>query len=203
LPNREAKPKDVQNELNQIENELKRLEEQKKSLMTPVPIEHKIKEDLLKEEQREIAREKEIKTAEVKEKKTRKKQIKEIKEEHQTTQNTLVPQKVSEIDESDAFMTKVLSYFKDNNIVHSEIKQIRKDMDFEGTVKIPTAVGQVNYFLKAKNKQKITDADLSLLYVQSQIKKMPILLITTGDTTKKAQEMLSNEFKNITLKKIN
>ena len=55
---------------------------------------------------------------------------------------------------------------------------------------------------KAKNKQKISDSDLSLLYVQAQMKKMPVLLLTTGELTKKAQDLLKTEFKTITVKKI-
>lgn len=177
------KPKNVDEELSQIEQELKKLEEKKKALL---PIEQKVKEDVVKE----------INETENKEKplKIRKKVVKEE-----------VQQQISspvQIDETDTFMTVVLDYFKQNNIEVSEIKQIRKDNDFEGSIKIPTPVGVVNYALKAKNKKKITDSDLSLLFVHSQMKKMPVLLIITGEVTKKAKELLNKEFKNITIKQI-
>ncbi len=177
--NFKEKPKkdDVESNLREIEENLKRLEEQKQALTKP--IEQKVKEELAKS---------------VKVKKERIPKVKKyVQEELPSTINNT-------IDESDEFMVKVSTYFKQNNIELSEIKQLRKDSDFEGVVKIPSAVGPINYFCKAKNKQKITESDLSMLYAQSQMKKMPILLVTTGEVTKKAYELLNKEFKNITIK---
>jgi len=106
------------------------------------------------------------------------------------------------VDESDKFMMKVVDIFKKDKIELSEIKQIRKNKDFEGIATIPSAVGTITYFCKAKDKKSISDSDLSLLFVQSQMKKMPILLVTTGKLTKKAETLLNKEFKNITIKKV-
>ena len=67
---------------------------------------------------------------------------------------------------------------------------------------MPTAVGNVDYFCKAKNKKKCNDGDLSSAYLKGQAKKMPVLFITTGEVTKKAENMLENEFKGMILKQI-
>ncbi len=180
---------DVQKQLTEIEKELKRLEGEK-SKLTEKPIEQEVKEELKKEE-----------TIQEKPRKIRKKEVSQQAAPAQI-QDTLQLQNANKIDETDQFMNRVIDYFTKNNIVYSGVKQIKKDKDFESIVVIPTAVGNVNYFCKAKNKQKINDADLSLLYAQSQMKKLPILLITTGEPTKKAQELINKEFKNITIKRI-
>lgn len=204
------KPKNVDNELSQIEDELKKLEEKKRSLMPSanqnIPIEQKVRQEVsseIKEKETNELMKKEEKTKEpelIKEKLSKQRKS-SIKEEIQTeiSQSQIQP---IQIDESDSFMMKVLEYFKQNNIETTEVKQMRRESDFEGLVKIPTPVGIMNYAFKAKNKKKITDSDLSLLFVHSQMKKMPILLVTTGGMTKKAQELLNKEFKNITIKQI-
>ena len=167
---------DVQKHLEEIEKNLIELEKKKQDLTKP--IEQKVKEEVVKK---------------IKQPRIKKERV--VFEEQATLQE-------NKIDESDKFMMDVIDYFKKNSIEISGVKQIRKDSDFEGIVKIPSAVGNMTYFCKAKNKQKITDSDLSLLFVQSQMKKMPVLLITTGEVTKKAQELLTKEFKNITIKVI-
>ena len=44
------------------------------------------------------------------------------------------------------------------------------------------------YFLKIKNKKKISDSDISLAYMEGMNKKMPIIFATTGTLSKKAIE---------------
>ncbi len=178
---KETKKDDVESNLREIEENLKRLEEQKRDLA--MPIEQKVKEEISKPI------------------KIKKESIPRVKKE-KIIQEQLPSATNNTIDDSDPFMVKVGSYFRQNNIELSDIKQIRRDSDFDGIVKIPSAVGSINYFCRAKNKQKITESDLSMLYAQSQMKKMPILLVTTGEVTKKAQNLLNKEFKNITIKTI-
>jgi len=40
------------------------------------------------------------------------------------------------------------------------------------------------------------------VYIQAQSKKLPVLFLTTGNVTKKAEEMLNKEFKGMQVKKI-
>lgn len=165
---------EVEKNITELEQDLKKLEEKK-----PKPIEQVVRE-----------------------------QIEPVKkpEPQKTKQETLKKEELRQpkpvVAEADKFMSKVLEYFTQNKIEASDIKLIRKNNDFECTIKIPSVVGSIAHFCKAKNKQKVTDADLSLLYVQSQIRKMPVLFVTTGEMTKKAQDLLKTEFKNITVKKL-
>ena len=67
---------------------------------------------------------------------------------------------------------------------------------------MPSAVGSLIYYCKARSKKRISDSDLSSAFVQGQLKKLPVLFLTKGELTKKAKEMLSKEFKSIKIKKI-
>lgn len=103
---------------------------------------------------------------------------------------------------SDVFFLKVKTFFKDKKIEVFTYNIIRKNSDIEFTIAIPTSVGPQRYYCRAKNKKKCNDGDLSAAYVKGEFKKLPVLFITTGEFTKKTKEMLNNEFKNITIKKI-
>jgi hypothetical protein len=95
----------------------------------------------------------------------------------------------------DAFLTQIMDYFAEKKIIISKQEIIRKnnEMDFELTV--PSVVGSIDYYCKAKNKKKNSDGDLSSAYLKGQMRKLPVLYITTGEITKKAKEMLGHEFK--------
>jgi len=80
---------------------------------------------------------------------------------------------------------------------------LRKNAELELVLKVPSAVGTMTYFCKAKNKAKCDEKDLSAAYMQAQIKKLPLLLLHTGELTKKAQEMLeSGAFENVMVRKV-
>ncbi len=102
-------------------------------------------------------------------------------------------------DTGDDFLKQVLEYFAEKRIqvIAKEVQRKNSDIEFE--ISVPTAVGRVTYFCKAKNKKKSNDGDLSNAYVQGQMKKLPVIYLTTGDVTKKAKEKLNHEFKGLLL----
>lgn len=102
----------------------------------------------------------------------------------------------------EGFLGQVYDYFKEKDIEVVKEKIIRKKTDLEFEIIIPSGVGKLQYFCKAKNKKKCTDGDISSVYLKAQSLKLPVLFLTTGDVTKKAKEMLNKEFKGLVLKKI-
>ena len=99
------------------------------------------------------------------------------------------------------FLREVNIFF-DKNKINIEAKDIKKSSEINFIIHLQTSLGDLKYFCKAKNKKKISDADLSSALIQAQLKNLPLLFLTNGTLTKKSQEMLDNEFKNITIKKI-
>ena len=102
----------------------------------------------------------------------------------------------------DNFLLSVTKFFEKNriNVLSSEI--IKKNSEIDFIVEIPSVVGNLQYYCKAKNKKKISDSDLSNAYVKGQFRKMPVIVISGGDLSSKAQEILNKELNNITFKKI-
>ena len=70
-------------------------------------------------------------------------------------------------------------------------------------LKVPTTIGQMTYFCKAKQKSKCDERDLSSAYMEAQMKKLPLLFLYSGEMNKKAEEMLkSGTFENVVVKKV-
>ncbi|MBU3942301.1 MAG: hypothetical protein KKF74_05300 [Nanoarchaeota archaeon] len=102
----------------------------------------------------------------------------------------------------DKFLSEVKRFFEKSNIEITEEKIVKKNSDLDIIIEVPSAVGNLVYYCKAKSKKRISDSDLSSAFVQGQLKKLPVLFLTKGELTKKAKEMLSKEFKNIKIKQI-
>lgn len=102
----------------------------------------------------------------------------------------------------DKFLGKIKSFFEKNKINLLEHDIIKRESEIDSFVEIPSAVGMLKYYCKAKSKSKITDLDLSSAYIKGESNRLPILFLTDGIITKRAQEMLYKEFKNISFKRI-
>ena len=102
----------------------------------------------------------------------------------------------------DVFLNEIKRFLEKNNIKLIEEKIVKKNSDLDLVIEVPSAVGSLTYYCKAKSKKRISDSDLSSAFVQGQLKKLPVLFLTKGELTKKAKEMLSKEFKNIKIKQI-
>ncbi|MBW2999451.1 hypothetical protein KY339_02160 [Candidatus Woesearchaeota archaeon] len=109
---------------------------------------------------------------------------------------------VDKTDTSDMFLKKIKNYFEKNNIKVLKQDIIRKNSEADFLVEIPSSVGSLKYYCKAKAKQKCNDGDLSSAFVQGQTKKMPVLFLMSGQLTKKALQMLKTEFSNVTVKQL-
>ncbi|HLC65988.1 MAG TPA: hypothetical protein VJI46_07760 [Candidatus Nanoarchaeia archaeon] len=178
LPNEEAE-KRIKGILGKVEAK----KEEKQTVLEPKKGEIKVEEkkkEIQERKQKEEVESKEEKREEKKEKIEEKREVKK--------------------DESFSYVLE--GFISENKIEIMEKNVIKKDSEIEMVVRLPSSVGNLLYFCKAKNKKKISDGDLSSAYIQSQSRKMPILFLTTGELTKKAKEMLEHEFKSMTLKKI-
>lgn len=102
----------------------------------------------------------------------------------------------------DLFLKDLMKFFEKNkiSIVSSEIVKRNSEIDF--VVEIPSVVGNLQYYCKAKNKKRVSDSDLSTAYVKGQLKKLPVLVISPGELSTKAQEMINKELSNLTFKRI-
>ncbi len=104
--------------------------------------------------------------------------------------------------EDDEFFDRIKVFFDASGIEINDFTSIRKGTELDFIITLPSNVGSLNYYCKAKSKARINEGDLSTAFVYGQMKKLPILFITMGDLTKTAQELLDKEFRSMFVKKI-
>ncbi len=100
------------------------------------------------------------------------------------------------------FEEMVKTFFEKNKIMVISSEVIKKNSEMDFVVEIPSVVGNLQYYCRAKSKKRISDSDLSSAFVKGQFKKLPVLVVSDGELSSKAQEMLARELNSITFKKI-
>lgn len=101
--------------------------------------------------------------------------------------------KVKREDKED-FINTLKNYFSEKRIKIIEENVVKKDKEFDYIIEVPSPIGNVRFFLSAKNKKKINDADLSLIHNKSQLKKLPLMILTNGELTKQAKEYINHNY---------
>jgi len=104
--------------------------------------------------------------------------------------------------DSGAFITKVINFFSTNNIEILQKIDAKKKTEADFLISVPSPVGSVRYYCKAKDKKNSNEGDLSTAFVVGQSKQLPVLYLTNGKLTKKASSMMENEFKTMNFKQI-
>ncbi len=107
--------------------------------------------------------------------------------------------KKKEKKDKEAFKTKIYSWLKTKSLEIEKTDENIKDMIIAST---KSSVGKLNFLVIAKQKARINEADLSLAYQQGQQIKMPVLFLTTGQLTKKAEEYAKSLGKFLIINKI-
>ena len=97
---------------------------------------------------------------------------------------------------------RVINFFTGNKISVIESVKSKKTSELDFIVDLLTSIGSIRYFCKYRGKKSVNEADLSSALVQAQSKNLPLLFLSSGALTKKAQEMLNKELKNIIFKKL-
>lgn len=100
----------------------------------------------------------------------------------------------------DEFLKEAISFFKKNRIDVLEHNVVRKKSEIDFVIKVPSTVGSLTYYCKAKSKKRSSDTDLASAMIQGQMKKLPVIYLMKGVLTKRATEMLHKEFKGMTIK---
>ena len=112
------------------------------------------------------------------------------------------PRKYKPREKEDTFLKDIMKFFEKNkiNIVSTEVVKRNSEIDF--VVELPSVVGNLQYYCKARNKKRISDSDLSQAYVKGQLKRLPVIVLSPGELSTKAQEMIGKELSNLTFKKV-
>lgn len=105
-------------------------------------------------------------------------------------------------EKEDLFLKDLTRFFEKNKIKIITSETVKRNSEIDFVVEIPSVVGNLQYYCKARNKKRISDSDLSTAYVKGQLRKLPVLVLSPGELSAKAQEMLAKELSNLTFKKV-
>lgn len=100
------------------------------------------------------------------------------------------------------FENVIIELLKMNNITIIEKQIIKKNREFNFVVKIPSSIGDLTYFVKAKNKRTVNEGELLLAFTEGQGLKLPTLYISNAELNKKTQLYMDKNMRGISYKKI-
>ncbi|MFH1972029.1 MAG: hypothetical protein ABIJ18_00970 [archaeon] len=107
------------------------------------------------------------------------------------------------IEKARDFEKIVISFLNRKNINILEKQTIAKNREFNFIVKIPSNIGDLMYFVKAKSKKKINEGELLLAFTEGQNLKLPTLYVTNAEVSKKALDYMKKNMKGLYYQKIN
>ena len=96
-------------------------------------------------------------------------------------------------------LSEATNFLEGKKIQIMEQNTSKRNSEIDLIIKIPSSIGELNYYCKVFCKKKCNEKDFSSVYVEGQSRKLPILLLLKGSMTKKAKEMLENDFQTITV----
>jgi len=193
----EVKPLEKEDKLSEQASEIEYSE--KELVNEASKPEKKVKEKELKPKRRigrEIPepKEKQKKLVEKPNSKVKKHLLQKLKDKVKRKRRSSIPE---------SFIPEIEMFLKELEINIEQKDAVRKNKEIDLIVTIPSAVGEVKYFCKAKSKSRCDEKDLSAAYMEAQVKKLPLLFLYTNEINKKAQEMLeSGAFENVIVRKI-
>ena len=184
----EIKPREKQKKLELEKKKKEKLELDKKK---QDELESKKKE--LEDIKKKIDQEKQ-KLEKVQKTRKPKKEVVKVSEQEQL----LTIEKRIEV-EQDSFFKKIHETFKQKDIEINDYEIVKRNSEIDLMISVPTPIGTLDYYCKAKNKKRCNEGDLSTAIVKANLKKLPALFVTPGSITKKTKEMLDKEFKNLNI----
>jgi hypothetical protein len=96
---------------------------------------------------------------------------------------------------SSNFSEELQKYIEHLNIEILEQSIIKLEKEIDYIVKVPSNIGEIHFYMKAKNKSSINDSDLALAYSMGQQKNLQTLFISNGSLTKKGKEYIDKHLR--------
>lgn len=165
-----------------------------KQIKTILEQEEKKQELPVIEEVKEVQKE-----LEVTKKVETKKEIVEIKE---PAIEETKPKKKKEKKEADKFYKDILKMFADKKIEIVGQKVLKPGKEFNFMIKVPSNVGLISFLAIARDKKKVSDADITMAFSEGLNLKMPVMYLSQGELNKKAEKYLETQMKSVLFKKV-
>ncbi len=118
-------------------------------------------------------------------------QIKELVSDAEIKKEALVNIRKNKTETIDQFLVNIQNYLSDKNIKILETQIIKKNKDIEIIASIPTTLGELSYLIKAVDKKLLNDKDIILAHNKGNLIKKPVILLSNGNISKKAEKYIN------------
>ena len=98
----------------------------------------------------------------------------------------------------DPFAQRVAAFFQAKNMELLQFSVVKKG-EIDCIVAVPSPLGSVQYYCKAKNKKKCSEGEIATAFVAGQMKKLPSLLLAPGEFPKKLLFSIDKDYPNMKL----
>ena len=88
-----------------------------------------------------------------------------------------------------SFADRVFSFLAAKQIIVKEVLLVKKG-EVNCVIVVPSSVGSLTEYCKAKDKKSISDGDLATAILEGQTHSLPTLFLSSGVLSKKAQQLL-------------
>jgi len=102
--------------------------------------------------------------------------------------------------EKSPFYDSVWKFFSEQKIDVIEESLISKDREYEFVVTVPSAIGTIKYYCRARNKKKLNEGDVAPALLKAKTKDLQCLYLTNGEFTKKALVLIKKEYSGLIIK---
>jgi hypothetical protein len=102
----------------------------------------------------------------------------------------------------DSFVDEVHRFLDSVNIKIISAELVKKRSECNLFVLVPSNIGDLQYFCKARNKKKSSEGDIAAAFVEGQLRGLPVLYVSPGDIPKKLESMLDKKYKNLRVLKL-
>lgn len=127
----------------------------------------------------------------------------EPKREEKKVEQRKIEIRQKRLEVEDDFLKNISAYLAANKIEVLEEQIVKKKKEIDMIVKVPSNMGELYYFVAARNKKNVSDGDISLAYHKGQEKKLPVLFLSPGKLSKKAEGYINSNLKGfLTFKQI-
>ncbi len=119
---------------------------------------------------------------------TEQKTLTEEKADQKHIKKTHAKEKKPEKKKESNFKDILDNYFMKKNINLIEENTLKNNSEYDLICDVASQIGKVRFFVKVKNKRKISDNDFLLAHSQARLKGLPLLYLSNGELSKKGKE---------------
>ncbi|MGM5483902.1 MAG: hypothetical protein ACQER9_03225 [Nanobdellota archaeon] len=123
-----------------------------------------------------------------------------VKEKNKETPQENTTKEKEQIDNKlpqDSFAEDIKNFFGKRNIEINTIQVIRKSKELDLEILVPSALGKIRYYCKAKSKKTNNEGDIASAFIEGQVKGLPVLYMSKGDLPKKTKNLLKTKYKTV------